>query len=378
MMSRRLPALDDDSGPVPAERAARADAPCLEPRASADHRVTYISWAESCSRSDYTARELGGRSHMVYLPVFGSRPSTILFKYAGQWFRTARILRRERPDTVFVMTPPLVAALPAFWYAWRYGRQVVLDAHTAAFLHPRWRRFQWLQRILCRTAVTTLVHNERIAELVRAAGAPATLVTDVPVVFAEREPFARPPGFVVAVACSFSDDEPLATIFEAAQLTPDVHFFVTGDSRRLSPSLARHLPANVRLTGLLSTAAYGGLVASADVVLALTTRDKTMLRSAYEAIYQGTPVIVSDWPVLREAFREGAIHVDNTPAGIAAAVRRMASNHADYVAGAARLREEKARRWLLVRQEIISRIDSRGSTWEKRVTSERAAPDRRS
>ena len=43
-------------------------------------RVTYISWAESCSRSDHTARELGGRSHMVYLPQFGSRPSTILLQ----------------------------------------------------------------------------------------------------------------------------------------------------------------------------------------------------------------------------------------------------------------------------------------------------------
>ena len=50
--------------------------------------VTYISWAESCSRSDHTARELGGRSHMVYLPQFGSRASTILFKYLGQWLQT--------------------------------------------------------------------------------------------------------------------------------------------------------------------------------------------------------------------------------------------------------------------------------------------------
>ncbi len=46
-------------------------------------RVTYISWAESCSRSDNTARELGGPSHMVYLPEYGSRATTILFKYLG-------------------------------------------------------------------------------------------------------------------------------------------------------------------------------------------------------------------------------------------------------------------------------------------------------
>jgi hypothetical protein len=113
-------------------------------------RITYVSWAESCSRSDHTARELGGTSHMVYEARLGSWPATILFKYAAQWIRTARILRRERPETVFVMTPPVFAALPAFWYAWRPRKQVVLDAHTAAFLHPRSRRLQWLQKALCR------------------------------------------------------------------------------------------------------------------------------------------------------------------------------------------------------------------------------------
>lgn len=38
-------------------------------------RITFISWAESCRRRDHTARELGGRSHMVYAAGFGSRPS---------------------------------------------------------------------------------------------------------------------------------------------------------------------------------------------------------------------------------------------------------------------------------------------------------------
>ena len=43
--------------------------------------VAYISWAPHCSRSDYTARELGGVSHMVYWKRLGSRPTTILLKY---------------------------------------------------------------------------------------------------------------------------------------------------------------------------------------------------------------------------------------------------------------------------------------------------------
>jgi glycosyltransferase involved in cell wall biosynthesis len=319
-------------------------------------RVAYVSWAESCSRSDHTARELGGTSHMIYARRFGSRPATVLFKYAVQWMATALLLRREQPDVVFVMTPPLVASLPAFWYC-RGGRgRVVLDAHTAAFLHPRWRRLQWLQRLLCRRAATTLVHNDHVAGIVGRAGGHATLVPDVPVTFPVIEPFSRPAGFVVAAVCSFNDDEPLPAILEAAREVPDVHIFMTGDPRHLDATLAARLPENVRLTGFLSTRAYGGLLAAADVVLALTTRDHTMLRAAYEAIYQGTPVIVSDWPVLRTAFPEGAAHVDNSSGQIAAAIRRVRGAAGEYRAGADRLRHLKLQRWIATREEILARL----------------------
>jgi glycosyltransferase involved in cell wall biosynthesis len=266
------------------------------------------------------------------------------------------ILRREQPSAVFIMVPPPFAALPAFSYARRHEAKVVLDAHSAAFLHPRWRRFQWLQRALCRKAATTLVHNDHVAALVRAAGGHATLVPDVPIVYDELEPFRRPDGFVAAVVCSFNYDEPVEAIFHAARRVPDVHFFVTGNPRHLPDALRRTLPENVTLTGFLSTPAYGGLLGSADVVMTLTTRDHTMLRGAYEAIYQGTPVIVSDFPVLRAAFPEGASHVDNSAEQIAQAVREVQASPGEYRAGALRLRAAKLRQWSVTRSAIVSRL----------------------
>jgi hypothetical protein len=91
-------------------------------------------------------------------------------------------------------------------------------------------------------------------------------------------------------------------------------------------------------------------------VLTLTTRDHTMLRGAYEAIYQGTPVVVSDWALLRDAFPEGAVHVDNTPEGIAAGIRRIQAFPRGFRAGAARLREAKLARWQDVRATILARL----------------------
>lgn len=332
---------------------ARGDA--ADPRGSHQDvvsRVTYISWAESCSRSDHTARELGGRSHMVYEGQLGSKASTVLWKYWLQGRTTARILREEQPDVVFVMTPPLIAAIPAFWYAWRRGADVVLDAHSAAFMHPRWRWFQWLQRWMCRRAATTLVHNEYIAGLVERAGGRATIVPDVPIVYERSEAFPRPQAFTVAVVCSFNYDEPLPAIIEAARSVPDARFFVTGNPKHLDPALKAQMPANMTLTGFLSDEGYGSLISGADAVLTLTTRNHTMLRGAYEAIYQGTPVIVSDWPLLRESFPDGAVHVDNSPAAIAAAVDTVRREPARFKAGAARLAAAKLARWSATKQTL--------------------------
>ncbi len=214
-------------------------------------RVTYISWAESCSRSDHTAREFGGRSHMVYLPEYGSRPSTILLKYLGQWKATARILRDERPDVVFVMTPPLFASFPAFLYAWRHGARVVLDAHTAAFLHPRWRHLLWLQRWLCRRASTTIVHNAHLAEVVRTAGAHSTIVPDVPIVYDEHRTVSalreRSPWRWCARS---TPTNRLQAILDAAALVPDVQFFMTGNQKHLSAELKATHPVERAADGI--------------------------------------------------------------------------------------------------------------------------------
>ena len=299
---------------------------------------------------------------MVYAGALGSRWSTILLKYAVQWIRTHRIVRGEQPDTVFVMTPPVFAALPAFWYAWRHGKQVVFDAHTAAFLHPRWQRLQWLQRLLCRRAATTLVHTEGMAEIVRAAGGHATLVPDVPVIFPDTDPFPCTDDFVVAVVCSFNPDEPVDAIAAAARALPDVRFFMTGNAKHLDPRVKAKLSSNVTLTGFLSTEAYGGLLKRANVVLALTTRDHTMLRAAYEAVYQGTPVIVSDWPVLRNSFGGAAAFADNSVEGITAAIADVRARLSSYRSGAARLSEQKLSRWHTTRAQILERIAGADTT----------------
>jgi glycosyltransferase involved in cell wall biosynthesis len=317
--------------------------------------ITYISWAANCSRSDHTARELGGSSHMVYWESLGSHPATVWLKYLGQAFKTWRILLTERPSAVFVMTPPVFAPLVAWTYCATHTCSLVLDAHTAAFLHPRWRYLQRLQFWLCRRAATTIVHNDHLRMLVEGRGGHATVVADIPARFDRTEPLPLPPGLNVAVVCSFNPDEPIENILAAAAMLPDVSFHMTGDPKSLEPALREHLPPNVRLTGFLSVGAYGYLITHADAVMTLTTRDHTMLRGAWEAVYQGTPVIVSNWGILRESFDSGALHVDNTPEDIVRAVEELRRNPARLREDVLALRRRKEERWAAVRDLLRSR-----------------------
>ena len=323
-----------------------------------DRGITYISWAQHCSRSDCTAAELGGVSHMVYWGWLGSTPATVWLKYIGQAIKTWVILLREKPRAVFVMSPPVIAGLVVFPYCAVRRIPFVVDAHTGAFLNPRWRRFQRLQRWLCRRAATTIVTNRYLEDDLTKHGADATILPDVPVRYPATETTLVKRGFTVAVICSFVYDEPIEVVLDAARLLPDVHFLMTGDYTKAGVSTLQ-LPANLSLTGFLDDAKYGQLLRDADVVVALTTAPHTMLRAAYEAIYQGTPVIISESPLLRDEFSEGAIIVDNAAEPIAAAVREMQRLHRDYCHGARRLRDRKYQRWARNKQLLITKLEKR-------------------
>jgi glycosyltransferase involved in cell wall biosynthesis len=319
-------------------------------------KILFVSWAEYCSRSDNIARELGGSSRMVYWDWLGSNIVTVWLKYLGQTAATLALLFGQRPHVVFVMAPPVFAVLAVYIYSVLARVPYVIDAHTAAFLHPRWTRLQWLQRFLCRRAATTIVTNEHLAQIVRSSDAHATIVRDVPVKFAAGEEFETDAAFCVGVVCSFNDDEPVGEIFRAAGELEDVRFYITGNPKYLSSSLRSAMPGNLTLTGFISDAAYGSLLTRVDAVITLTTRNHTMLRGAYEAVYQGTPVIVSHWPLLRQAFDEGAIHVDNSPEQLVAAIREMQANLSRYRAEVIRLRERKYAEWTKTRQVILTHL----------------------
>jgi glycosyltransferase involved in cell wall biosynthesis len=182
------------------------------------------------------------------------------------------------------------------------------------------------------------------------------IVPAVPTVLAVGEPPTLGEGFNVAVVNTWAPDEPLGAVLDAAAQVPQATFHVTGDDGPVA-RLDRPIPPNVRFTGFLAEPAYHGLLARADVVMCLTTRDHTMQNGAAEALYLGTPIITSDWRVLRDYFSKGTVHVDNSARSIALAVTEISARRGEYQAAIRVLRDERLAQWDRDRAAILTRVD---------------------
>ena len=289
---------------------------------------------------------------MVYAHRYGSHYITVPFKYVAQTFRTLRILFRERPAAVFVMTPPVTACFAVWIYARVTGAAFVIDAHTGAFLDRRWKPLLFVHKWFSRAARTTIVTNEYMHSIVRTWGASATLVRDVPVCFAKPVNQNLNGPCNMTLVCTFTPDEPIELFFKAAARLPDIRFHVTGNYRRADSRVLAAKPDNVRLTGFLPDGEYVGLLLASDAVICLTTRDHTMQRGAYEAVYLSRPVITSNSDLLRRHFFKGSVHVDNTVDALVAGVRRMQDNLARFRSEIEELRHERINEWNRVEDEL--------------------------
>ena len=133
-------------------------------------------------------------------------------------------------------------------------------------------------------------------------------------------------------------------VFAAAALAPECDFVVTGDVADCPAPLRASAPGNVTFAGFLGPDDYRAAVSESSMVLTLTTEPLSVMRAAYEAVYAGRPLIVSDWPINRELFAD-AVHVDHRPEILAAGVQRIVDDYEDALARTGPARERQLARW---------------------------------
>jgi glycosyltransferase involved in cell wall biosynthesis len=307
-------------------------------------------------RSQVFARELGIRElHFVHLRARRGLLTAPL-RYGYQAVQTLRLLFQKRPRLVFVQNPPSFAIVFVFIYCALTRSSFVVDAHSGAFQAPYWARPQWLYRFLARQAVLTIVTNEHFEGLVKSWGAEAFILRDIPTSFDRANSYPMKNGFNVAVVNTFSPDEPLNEVLQAAARLDDVHFYITGKVSKANPEIMAQASVNVHFTDFLPDDQYYALLSTSNAIMCLTTRDHTMQRGACEALSLGKPIITSDWPILREYFRKGAVHVPNNEDGIRQGVEEIKNHYALYQAGIQELQVSQRREWESKLEELTRRI----------------------
>jgi glycosyltransferase involved in cell wall biosynthesis len=276
--------------------------------------------------------------------------------------RTLLLLARRRPRVLLVQNPSLVLAALAVAVRGVLRYYLIVDAHNEAVVpfinRRRWMR--WLSRWVLRKADLTIVTNRQLADVVERCGGRAFTLPDripAPAAVAAR---ALPGAFNVVLIATFAPDEPIAEVLEAVRGT-EVELYVTGNHRKLDPSVAATVPPNVRFTGYLNEEEYWILLRSADAIVDLTLMDDCLVCGAYEALAIGRPMILSHNSASVELFGDSAVFTDNTAVDIRRALERVSSERARLQAAAERKRKELTDLWAVGARELARTVADGGS-----------------
>jgi glycosyltransferase involved in cell wall biosynthesis len=320
--------------------------------------AVHIAWT-SFQRRQVSMAPLAG-FECVFMPLRPGTGSRLrkAYEYVRQFFRTLGYLRTRRPSVVWVQLPqvPLLWAALAYRFLFAKNTKLVADCHNSMF-RPPWSRVPAGIRLLSRCDLI-LVHNDAILTTALSMGLPRdrTLVLeDVPPSTTGAAEGALPAALVgmprpwVLFPGSFSADEPVAQLLEAARLLHGGTIVLTGRTQRAARNGhdLSQVPPNVLLPGFLSVEDFDALLKACDVVLALTRFDGIQLSVCNEALGFGKPMVLSDTPLLRAMFSEAAVMVaSDDPSALAAAIERAASEGEHLVASATRLAVHRRRAWL--------------------------------
>jgi len=193
-----------------------------------------------------------------------------------------------------------------------------------------------------------LVTTPELASRVQAGGGEGLVFHEPPPRQSEDAPPHVPRDAAIAtdsrrvcVPFIFTRDEPVEVLLAAARHLPDVEFRVTGNPDRLPREM--EIPPNITLVGFLDRELFQKEIQDSDVVLVLSTEPQSVMRTAYEAIRLGRPLVVSDTKATREYFPY-AIHAENSGSAVSTAVRTALEEGDDLSAQRSTSAAESSRR----------------------------------
>lgn len=258
-------------------------------------------------------------------------------RYPISVFETLSILKKTKPDILFVQNPSMILAALACICKYILKYILLVDRHTTFLLDKDYKNipwvlfFQFLSRLTIRHADITIVTNSLLADMVKRLKGNPFILPDIIPTFVETERVELKGRRNILMVSSFGIDEPVQEVLIAMKdfSQDEVCLYVTGNYNKLDERVRSTAPSNVVFTGFLDEQDYINMLFSCDAIMVLTTASACMLCGCYEAVSARKPLITSDKDVLREYFTD-AVFVDNTAPGISASIKKILDNIDNY------------------------------------------------
>lgn len=319
--------------------------------------IAAVVWAPQEGRTERIAEYLNAQLHHIHYLRY-KRPLLAPIKYIPQCLKTWSVLRKQKPEAVYVTNPPVFAALSVYIYCRFSGAKFLMDTHPPSLYGKKWSWSVPLQRALAKRAFLNITDQEKFKELFESWGAKTSILRhppfDIPNKHLKNIDTPNMPS--VTVVSTFAEDEPVDLVVEAAKQIPEVRFFILGDVALADKALIESAPENVVFTGYLLHEDYWNRLYSSSAVMVLTEWPYSLMLGAEEGMALSKPLILSKQPVLTEHYTKGTVFVEHTVEGMSAGIQTALNQEQLLSQEISELAEEKKEMWSNSIQEILSLI----------------------
>lgn len=308
---------------------------------SSQENILFIKWFPYDKRNEAISSSLGANCYFIH--SLKKRKWNTPVRYILQFIKTIKLFYKKKPSLIIVTNPPIFAACAAALYCAMRNGHFIMDSHTGAF-DRKWKFLKFLHKYISHRALLNIVTNNKHEEIYLGWKAKTFILSDLVFEIPKKNTLSLGTKYNIVAICSFSPDEPIEEIIEAARELSDIKFYITGDYNR-AKYLIEKKPINVYLTGFLPDQEYYDLLHASDLIMVLVNRENTMQQGAYEAISIKKPMILSNSKILKEIYKKGTVFVDNNRQAIKEGILLMIRNYDTYKNEMNLLFEERKKIW---------------------------------
>jgi glycosyltransferase involved in cell wall biosynthesis len=302
---------------------------------------------------------------IYYFPPGSGASLRKALRYVTNAWRTFHLILKEKPEIVWFQIPPTFVTHLILLIKVLLGRRfkVVADCHNGALdrngLGKFWTKIPGAISLL-NYCDLVLVHNEEVASMAQREGVSSSklaVLEDRPSPLPDRNRRIDDPRPVVLVPLSYSLDEPIDVVLDAARALPGFTFKLTGSLRKAEAAgYTKRSSSNVVFTGYLSTEEYTVALLQCTVVLGLTSNEGVQLSVANEAVGAGKVLVLSDTRVLREFFGDAAVFTGNKAEVLVNAIEHAVSCVNELEEASRKLKAKREYHWHSQVEACLARL----------------------